>query len=158
MLWNHIYRPDRHTLLILGLMCSYEFIATHFAHRPTKGMYIIFYLDDDMIYRAIDSLRSLLPTRRDIAIFAEITSIARFCDGFVWLICAYEFIATHFVHRPTKGSGYNIYTCIINCPDDDMIYVAIDSLTISPTHEARYRNHCSIIMSFVWVDIYLTSS
>jgi len=113
----------RHILRLRRLLCPYEYIVTHIdTISPLRNLY------HPLFWRH----RSPGQT---------------YFDGFVGLICSYEFRATHFAHRPTK----EMY--IIFCFDDDMIYRAIDSLRVSHTYEERYRNHCSEITSIARVDI-----
>jgi hypothetical protein len=59
-------------------MCSDGCIATHFAHRPTEGVYNIVSLDNDMIVRVIDFL-TITPTNEEKKeiIALTVTSIAR---------------------------------------------------------------------------------
>ena len=53
-------------------------VPTHFAHRPTEGVYNIVSLDNNMIGRVIDSL-TITPTNEDKneIIALTVTSIAR---------------------------------------------------------------------------------
>jgi len=52
--------------------------------------------------------------------------------------------------------AYEEEVYIIIYPDDDVISMGLDCLTVLPTIEERYRNLCSEIMSFAGVDVVFT--